>query len=335
MELHIVSEANRCLNCKKPVCQQGCPIHTPIPQVIQLFKQGKLTEAGQILFENNPLSAICALICNHEQQCAGHCVLGKKSTPVHFSSIENYISEMYLDRMTLPKPEPKGKKVAVIGAGPAGIAAAITLAAQGYGVTIFEWHSQIGGIMRYGIPEFRLPKSLLERYQKMLEAMGIQIRLNTTIGTVLLIDNLFRDGYASVFIGTGAEKPRCLGIQGESLGNVHFGLNYLANPAAHRLGERVLSSAWVTLPWTWREPRCATAPGTSCSSAGTTVLPPAPTRWLTPNWTARSSSSPSRFTISRKKAPCSRTPSWMKTAMSPARKPWCTLWRVRKQRRRR
>ena len=110
MELHIVSEANRCLNCKKPMCQQGCPIHSPIPQVIQLFKAGKLTEAGQILFENNPLSAICALICNHEQQCAGHCVLGKKSTPVHFSSIENYISEMHLDRMTLPKPEPKGKK---------------------------------------------------------------------------------------------------------------------------------------------------------------------------------------------------------------------------------
>lgn len=239
MELHIVSEAGRCLNCKKPMCQQGCPIHTPIPQVIQLFKQGKLTEAGQILFENNPLSAICALICNHEQQCAGHCVLGKKSTPVHFSSIENYISEMYLDRMTLPKPEPKKQKVAVIGAGPAGITAAITLAAQGYPVTIFEWHSQIGGIMRYGIPEFRLPKSLLERYQQKLEAMGVQIRLNTTIGTVLLIDNLFRDGYASVFIGTGAEKPRCLGIQGESLGNVHFGLNYLANPAAHRLGERV------------------------------------------------------------------------------------------------
>ena len=146
---------------------------------------------------------------------------------------------MYLGRMTLPKPEPKRKKVAVIGAGPAGIAAAITLASQGYSVTIFEWHSQIGGIMRYGIPEFRLPKSLLERYQKLLEAMGIQIRLNTTIGTVLLIDNLFRDGYASVFIGTGAEKPRCLGIQGESLGNVHFGLNYLDNPAAHPLGNTV------------------------------------------------------------------------------------------------
>lgn len=239
MELHIVSEANRCLNCKKPMCQQGCPIHTPIPQVIQLFKQGKLTEAGQFLFENNPLSAICALVCNHEQQCAGHCVLGKKGAPVHFSSIENYISEMYLDRMTLPKPAPKGKKVAVIGAGPAGIAAAIVLASAGYSVTVFEWHSKIGGIMQYGIPEFRLPKSLLERYQKQMEAMGIQIRLNTTIGAVLMIDDLFRDGYASVFIGTGAEKPLRLGIPGETLGNVHFGLNYLANPGAYHLGENV------------------------------------------------------------------------------------------------
>lgn len=239
MELHIVSEANRCLNCRKPMCQQGCPIHTPIPQVIQLFKAGKLTEAGQILFENNPLSAICALVCNHEQQCAGHCVLGRKSTPVHFSSIENYISETYLDRMTMPKPEPKNKKVAVIGAGPAGIAVAIQLASAGYGVTVFEWHSKIGGIMQYGIPEFRLPKSLLERYQKQMEAMGIQIRLNTTIGAVLMIDDLFRDGYSSVFIGTGAEKPLRLGIPGETLGNVHFGLNYLANPGAYHLGENV------------------------------------------------------------------------------------------------
>lgn len=239
MELHIVSEANRCLNCKKPMCQQGCPIHTPIPQVIQLFKAGKLTEAGHILFENNPLSAICALVCNHEQQCAGHCVLGRKSTPVHFSSIENYISETYLDRMTMPKPEPKNKKVAVIGAGPAGIAVAIQLASAGYGVTVFEWHSKIGGIMQYGIPEFRLPKSLLERYQKQMEAMGIQIRLNTTIGAVLMIDDLFRDGYSSVFIGTGAEKPMRLGIPGETLGNVHFGLNYLANPGAYHLGENV------------------------------------------------------------------------------------------------
>lgn len=239
MELHIISEANRCLNCKKPMCQQGCPIHTPIPKVIQLFKQGKLSEAGQLLFENNPLSAICALICNHEQQCAGHCVLGKKSTSVHFSSIEDYISETYLDRMTLTKPEPRGKKVAVIGAVPAGITVAIQLASKGYDVTIFEWHSKIGGIMQYGIPEFRLPKSMLERYRRQMEAMGIQIRLNTTIGAVLMIDDLLRDGYASVFIGTGAEKPLRLGIPGETLGNVHFGLNYLANPDAYHLGQTV------------------------------------------------------------------------------------------------
>lgn len=239
MELHIVTEANRCLNCKKPMCQQGCPIHTPIPRVIGLFKEGKLTEAGQMLFENNPMSLVCSMVCNHEQQCAGHCVLGRKGSPVHFSSIETYISDMYLDRMLIVKPEPNGIKAAVIGAGPGGITAAIELAKLGYDVTIFEWKGKIGGIMRYGIPEFRLPKSILDRYQQRLEAMGIHIRPNTTIGAVLMIDDLFRDGYKAVFIGTGAEKPKSLGIQGESLGNVYFGLNYLANPQGHRIGDKV------------------------------------------------------------------------------------------------
>lgn len=239
MPLHIVTEAERCLNCKKPMCQQFCPVHTPIPQVISLFKQNKLMEAGEILFRNNPLSSICSIVCNHEQQCAGHCVRGRKDTPVHFSSIENYISDMYLDRMEVKKPEPKGKKVAVIGSGPAGLTVAIELAMQGYSVTIFEWKSRIGGLLMYGIPEFRLPKTVLERYQERLHDLGIQVRLNTTIGTVLMIDNLFRDGYASVFIGTGAEKPRSLGIEGESFGNVHFGVNYLSNPKAHHLGDRV------------------------------------------------------------------------------------------------
>ena len=110
---------------------------------------------------------------------------------------------------------------------------------MGYHVTIFEWKSKIGGILQYGIPEFRLPKSILDRYEARLEQMGIQIRLNTTLGSVIMIDNLFRDGYSSVFIGTGAEKPRSLGIKGESLGNVHFALNYLANPRAHHLGNKV------------------------------------------------------------------------------------------------
>lgn len=239
MAIHIVAEAERCLNCKKPLCQQGCPVHTPIPQIIQLFKQGKVMEAGEILFQNNPMSAICSVVCNHEQQCAGHCIRGKKDTPIHFSSIEHYLSDMYLDRMEITKPEPKDKKVAVIGAGPAGLTVAIQLAQKGYPVTIFEWEDKIGGIMQYGIPEFRLPKSVLERFQKRMEEMGITIRLNTAIGAVLMVDNLFRDGYSCVFVGTGADRPKSLGIEGESLGNVRFGLNYLANPKRQPLGDRV------------------------------------------------------------------------------------------------
>lgn len=239
MPLHIVTEAERCLNCKKPMCQQGCPVKTPIPQIIQLFKQNKLMEAGEILFQNNPMSAICSVVCNHEQQCAGHCIRGKKDTPVHFSSIENYISDMYLDRMTVKKPEPKGKKVAVIGSGPAGLTVALQLAQKGYDVTIFERNGKIGGILMYGIPQFRLPKEILDRYLLRLRELGVQIRLNTTIGAVLMIENLFRDGYSSVFIGTGAQKARSLGIQGESFGNVHFGVDYLANAKAHQLGDRV------------------------------------------------------------------------------------------------
>lgn len=239
MALHIIDEANRCLNCKKPMCQQGCPIHTPIPHIIQMFKENKLMEAGEELFQNNPMSVICATVCNHEEQCAGHCVLGKKGNPVHFSSIENYISDMYLDRMKIEKAETKSQKVAVIGAGPAGMTVAILLAQQGYKVTVFEWKDKIGGIMQYGIPEFRLPKTVLDRYKKRMEELGIQIRPNTTIGAVLKIEDLLRDGYASVFIGTGTWKPRNLGIRGECLGNVHFGIDYLANVHAYNLGEKV------------------------------------------------------------------------------------------------
>lgn len=239
MALHIVAEANRCLNCKKPRCQQGCPVHTPIPTVIQLFKENRLMDAGEMLFENNPMSAVCAIVCNHEKQCAGNCVRGIKDTPVHFSSIEQYISDMYLDRMTVNLPEKKSKRVAVIGCGPAGMTVAMKLAQQGYPVTVFEWKGKIGGLLQYGIPAFRLPKSFLDRYQARMEEMRITIRTNTTIGSVLMIDELIRDGYDSVFIGTGAEKPRTLGLQGESLGNVLFGLNYLANPQGHKLGDTV------------------------------------------------------------------------------------------------
>ncbi len=239
MAVHIITEANRCLNCKKPMCQQGCPVHTPIPKIIQMFKNNQIMEAGEQLFANNPMSVVCSIVCNHEQQCAGHCVLGKKGTPVHFSSIETYISDMYLDRMKPVKAEKKSQKVAVIGAGPAGMTAAILLAQHGYGVTIFEWKDKIGGITQYGIPEFRLTKSILERYKKRMQELDIQIRPNTTIGAVLKIEDLLRDGYDAIFVGTGTWKARNLGIPGECLGNVHFGIDYLANSEEYNLGEKV------------------------------------------------------------------------------------------------
>ena len=239
MAVHIVKEANRCLGCKVPQCQKGCPVSTPIPEVIKLFKDKKIMEAGEMLFTNNPMSAMCSIVCNHEKQCAGHCVLGRKGSPVHFSSIETYISETYLERMKVERATPNGKKVAVIGAGPAGMTCAIKLAEKGYDVTIFEQKNKVGGITQYGIPEFRLHKGLIQIYRDRLEDLGIHIRLNTVIGSVLLIDDLFKDGYGAVFAGTGAWRPRRLGIEGECHGNVHFAIEYLANPLEHYLGKTV------------------------------------------------------------------------------------------------
>lgn len=239
MAVHVIDEANRCLQCKKPMCQQGCPIHTPIPTMIKALKEGGLREAGAMLFANNPMSLVCSLVCNHERQCEGHCVLGRKGQPVHISSVENYISDTCLERIQIDCAPKNGKKVAVIGAGPAGITIAIMLTQRGYSVTIFDSRDKIGGVLQYGIPEFRLPKAILDRYKKKLQSIGIKIRPNTTIGGALEIKDLFRDGYESIFIGTGVWRPKTLGVKGESLGNVHFAIDYLANPDAYDLGDKV------------------------------------------------------------------------------------------------
>lgn len=239
MAVHVIDEANRCLNCKKPLCRQGCPINTPIPQMIQAFKEGDLNAAGEMLFENNSLSLVCSLVCNHEKQCEGHCILGKKGQSVHISSIENYISDTIFDKINIECKPKNGKKVAVIGAGPAGITISILLTKEGYSVTIFDAKDKVGGVLQYGIPEFRLPKSILERYKKKLVGIGVKIRPNTAIGTALEIKDLVRDGYQSIFIGTGVWRPKTLGVKGESLGNVHYAIDYLANPDAYDLGESV------------------------------------------------------------------------------------------------
>ncbi|MBE6932616.1 MAG: NAD(P)-dependent oxidoreductase [Ruminococcaceae bacterium] len=241
MALHVMDEANRCLGCKNPQCQKGCPINTPIPEVIRLLKANKLDEAGWMLFENNPLTTVCSLICNHEDQCEGHCILGKKGAPVHFSTIEQYISSTYATKMVKGPAPSNGIKVAIVGSGPAGITIAILLARKGYQVTIFENKDKIGGILRYGIPEFRLPKSVIDDIQyRHLELKGIKIRPNTRIGDAIGVDELFRDGYKAIFIGTGVWRAKTLGIKGESFGNVHYAINYLNNPDVYKLGETVI-----------------------------------------------------------------------------------------------
>ena len=240
MGLHVIDEAKRCLNCKKPRCQEGCPIHTPIPVMIQMLLQGEMPEAAEMVFANNPLSVICSLVCDHEKQCEGHCVKGIKGEPVHISSIENYISDTCFDRMKLERLPKNGKRIAVVGAGPAGITIAILMACRGYKVTIFEVKEKIGGIMRYGIPEFRLPKSILDRYYVKMKELGILFRPNFALGGSTGVEDLLRDGYHAVFIGTGTWRPYQLHIPGETFGNVHYGINYLNNPDVYDLGDRVL-----------------------------------------------------------------------------------------------
>ena len=208
--------------------------------MIQMFLGGEMSDAAEMVFENNPLSVICSLVCDHEKQCEGHCVKGIKGEPVHISSIENYISDTCFDKMKLEKKPWNGSRIGVVGAGPAGITIAILMACRGYRVTVFEIREKIGGILRYGIPEFRLPKSILDRYYVKMRELGIKFRPNFALGGSTGINDLLKDGYDAVFIGTGTWRPCRLNIPGETFGNVHYGINYLNNPDVYDLGERVV-----------------------------------------------------------------------------------------------
>ncbi len=247
MGQHIIDEARRCLQCKKPRCQAACPVGTEIPQMIQKLLAGQIVCAGQQLFDNNPLSLVCSLVCPHEKQCEGNCILAKKGQPIHVSSIEHYISDYSMSLLDLtgqdtaeaPNRAEKLGQIAIIGSGPAGITIAFILARRGFKVTIYESHEHIGGVLRYGIPEFRLPKSILERLMHKLIELGVVIRPNTLIGPHITIDELFRDGFNAIFIGTGVWKPNKLNIPGESLGHVHYAIDYLRDPSVYRLGKHV------------------------------------------------------------------------------------------------
>ncbi|WP_027631363.1 NAD(P)-dependent oxidoreductase [Clostridium hydrogeniformans] len=235
----LLKEADRCYKCKNARCSKNCPVNTPIPEIIELFQEGKLKEAGEILFNNNPLSVVCALICPHEKQCFGHCIKGIKDEPIPFHEMEYIISNEFLNLKTFTQREKLNKKVAIIGSGPAGITIAFKLALKGYDITLFDAHDEIGGVLRYGIPEFRLPKDILEKIKIFLLQLGVKIRPNTLIGPVITLEDLKNDGYESIFIGTGVWKPNKLNLKGESLGHVHYAIDYLKNPKVYNLGNRV------------------------------------------------------------------------------------------------
>lgn len=234
-----LDEANRCLSCKNPRCKQHCPISTPIPEVIALYKEGKLKEAGEVLFKNNPLSLVCSIVCPHEDQCRGYCIKGIKDEPVRFHDIETEISTKYLEEMEIENTPKIKDRVAIVGGGPAGITIAFILSQKGYKVTLFDAHEKIGGVLRYGIPEYRLPNKMIDKIEERLLDSGVVIRPNTLIGPVITIDKLFSDGYKAIFIGTGVWNPKTLNIKGETLGNIHYAIDYLKSPNVYRLGKRV------------------------------------------------------------------------------------------------
>lgn len=237
---HIINSAQTCLDCKKPKCQTGCPVSTPIAEMIRLFLSGNIKEAGEKVFNNNPLSIICSLVCPHEKHCEGHCILNKKSNPVNVGGIENYISTYYMNYREFEKPTQNGRNLAIIGSGPAGISLAMIMALKGFNVTMYEGNDKIGGVLRYGIPDFRLDKTILDKVEENLKKLGVKIRKNIMIGKNITIDDLQRDGFDAIFIGTGVWAPKKLGIKGESLGNVHFAIDYLKTPKAYDLGKKVV-----------------------------------------------------------------------------------------------
>lgn len=224
-------EAARCLQCKKPVCIDGCPVEVDIPGFIDLIAKGQFAAACRKIKETNCLPAICGRVCPQETQCEQTCVLAKKFEPVAIGRLERFAAdyERENDLARIPPTQPAvGKKVAVIGCGPAGLTVAGDLILLGYDVTIFEAFHKPGGVLMYGIPEFRLPKDIVEQEIGYLAELGIKIELNQVIGKSITVDELLNDlGFSAVFIGVGAGMPSFLGIEGENLGGVYSANEYL------------------------------------------------------------------------------------------------------------
>jgi len=224
-----VEEAKRCLNCKHKPCVSGCPVNVKIPEFISLIAEGRFEEAYLKIKETNNLPAICGRVCPQETQCEKFCVRGKKGEPVGIGRLERFAADWYMAHNDPETPDiPKNnKKVAVIGSGPAGLTCAADLAKLGYSVTIFEAFHTPGGVLMYGIPEFRLPKELVQREIDTVRKLGVEIKTNMVIGKSITIDELKEEGYEAIFVGTGAGLPNFMGIPGENLNGVYSANEFL------------------------------------------------------------------------------------------------------------
>jgi glutamate synthase (NADPH/NADH) small chain len=224
-----MEEADRCLNCKHKPCIAGCPVCVDIPGFIQKTKEGDFAEAYRIIKETSALPAVCGRVCPQESQCEAKCVRGKKGEAVAIGRLERFVADYCMQQNSDEVPEIKtnGHKVAVIGAGPAGLTCAGDLAKKGYQVTVFEALHVAGGVLVYGIPEFRLPKSIVQKEIDTLKSMGVEILTNMVIGKVLSIDELFEQGFEGVFIGSGAGLPSFMNIPGENLKGVYSANEFL------------------------------------------------------------------------------------------------------------
>ncbi len=225
-----LEEANRCLQCHNPMCRPGCPVEVPIPQFIKALKERKYAEGIQIIKTKNALPAVCGRVCPQESQCQAKCVIGRMGEPVSIGRLERFLADWERDNgfQLPPKPEPTGKKVAIIGAGPAGLTVAADLVKRGHDITIFEALHVGGGVLSYGIPEFRLPKAIVQNEVEYVQKLGANLKLGNLVGRIHTIPELMKEGgYDAVFIGSGAGLPTFTGCPGENLGGIYSANEFL------------------------------------------------------------------------------------------------------------
>ena len=228
-EEQALEEASRCLQCVKPQCVAGCPVEVPIPEFIECMREKKYAEGIAIIKSKNALPAVCGRVCPQEEQCQVKCVLGKIGDPVSVGRLERYLADWEQDHgfQIPPKAKPTGKKVAIVGAGPAGLTAAADLAKLGHEVVMFEALHLPGGVLVYGIPEFRLPKAIVRNEVNYIQKLGVGLRVGNMVGRLHTIPELMKNGIDAVFIGSGAGLPRFMGVPGENLGGIYSANEFL------------------------------------------------------------------------------------------------------------